>query len=249
MTFIDIHCHIDRYKEDEIKAIIKRARDAGVGIILNNGNSIETNKKNIELAKKYSEIKIAMGIHPTELKDLSENEIEKEIEFIKKNKDKIIGIGEVGMDLKESEVEAERQIEIFKKFVKLSIEINKPIIVHSRKAELKCIEILEQMNAKKVLMHCFSGKMSLLDRIQKNKWFISIPSSIKYNSQFQLIAEKMPIEQIFCETDAPFLHPDREMNNEPALVLEAYKKIAEIKKLKISEVEEDIFNNYQSLFK
>jgi TatD DNase family protein len=128
------------------------------------------------------------------------------------------------------------------------MEIDKPIVVHSRKAELKCIEILEQMNAKKVLMHCFSGKISLVGRIINSGWFISIPASIKYNSQFQLIAEKVPMGQLFCETDAPFLHPDKERDNEPALVLEAYKKIAEINHVSLEEIEEKIEKNYHRFF-
>ena len=248
MTFIDVHCHIDRYNEDEIKAIIGRAREARVGIIINNGSTIKTNREVFELAKKYSEIKIALGIHPIECGGLSDKEIDNEIEFIRGNKDKIIAIGEVGMDFKESEVEPERQAEIFKKFIKLAKEIDKPIIAHSRKAELKCIETLEEMKAKKVLMHCFSGKISLVSRIINNGWFISIPASIKYNSQFQLIAQKAPIGQLFCETDAPFLHPDKERDNEPALVLEAYKKIAEINHVSLEDVEKKIEENYHRFF-
>lgn len=249
MTFIDVHCHIDRYKEDEIRAIMERARNVQVRIIINNGNTMQTNRKVLKLAEKYPEIKIALGIHPIECGGLSDDEIDNEIKFIKENKNKIIAIGEVGMDFKESEVKPEKQAKIFKKFIKLSMEIDKPIVVHSRKAEKECIEILEQMNAKKVLMHCFSGKMSLVERIVSNGWFISIPASIKYNSQFQLIAQKVPIGQLFCETDAPFLHPDKEMNNEPAFVLEAYKKIAEISQLSLRDIEKKIEDNYKKLFK
>lgn len=248
MTFIDVHCHIDRYSEDEIKAIIERAREARVGIIVNNGNTIKTNREVIELAKKYPEIKIALGIHPIECGGLSDEEIDEEIKFIKSNKDKIIAIGEVGMDLKESEVEPERQAEIFKKFIKLARDIDKPIVVHSRKAELKCIEILEEMKAKKVLMHCFSGKMSYIDRCQKNGWYFSVPAIITFSTQFQYLVQRVPIEQIFCETDSPFLHPFKEQDNEPALVLEAYKKIAEINHVSLEEVEKKVEENYHRFF-
>jgi TatD DNase family protein len=140
-----------------------------------------------------------------------------------------------------------KQEKIFRELVKLAIKIDVPVIVHSRKAEKECIEILEEMKAKKVVMHCFSGNMKLVGRIIRNKWTVSIPASVKYSEQFQNMAKKIPIAQLMCETDSPFLHPDRQKNNEPALVVEAYKKIAEIKKLETASVERILEDNYRKL--
>jgi TatD DNase family protein len=264
--FIDVHCHLNYLKN--IEEVIEKARKNNVGIIISNGTKPETNQENLLIGKKYSELKIpressslklatkpepvravrvAMGIYPIDALELSDSEIDKQIEFIRKNKSKIVAIGEVGLDFKESD-EKERQINIFEKFIALAKELNKPIIVHSRKAEKECIETLEKMKAEKVVMHCFSGKMKFLERIVSNGWLLSIPGSINYNPYFQDVVRKVPIKNLLCETDSPFLHPERKENNEPANVIFSYKKISELKDLALEEVEDLIEKNYLSLF-
>jgi len=246
MVFIDIHCHLDRCKGNA-EDIISRARKANVGIIVNNGVGKETNKKTLELSKKFEEIKAALGIYPIDALKLTDKEIDSEIDFIRKNKDKVVAIGEVGLDLKENR-DLDKQIKNFEKFIRLSMDLNIPIIVHSRKAEKECIEILEKTRTKKVIMHCFSGDFKLVERIKNNMWYFSIPASIKFSEHFQKLAKEIPIEQIFCETDSPYLHPEKKMNNEPALVVESYKKIAEIKGISLRECEIKIEINYNKLF-
>ncbi len=97
-------------------------------------------------------------------------------------------------------------------------------------------------------MHCFGGNMKLVDKIIKNNWYLTAPTNIKHSEHFQKIIQKTPIEQLFCETDSPFLHPDKLPNNEPANVIESYNKIAEIKKMPLAEVEKIIEGNYKRLF-
>ena len=128
------------------------------------------------------------------------------------------------------------------------MEIDKPVIVHSRKAELECIEVLEKLKAKKVIMHCFCGKFSLAARIAKNGWFLSIPANVNYTDQFQNIAEKIDIKNLLCETDAPYFHPLKEKNNEPSNVVYSYKKISELKKISLEKIEEKIEENFKKLF-
>ena len=247
VCFIDVHCHLDSYKDAEISRIIKECREEGVKIIVNNGVDIKTNRRILELSKKFPEIKSALGLYPIEALKISDSEIDDEINFIRKNKDKIAAIGEVGIDLKWSK-NIKRQTEIFRKFISLSIELNKPILVHSRNAEEECIKILEDMNAEKVVMHCFSGKMSLAERIVKNKWFLSIPANVNFSDQFQKIVEVVPIENLLTETDSPYLHPLKERNNTPKNVIYSYKKISEIKNMNIKDVKKEIFNNYMKIF-
>ena len=244
--YIDVHCHLDFFPDKKINNIVKRAKDSGVGIIISSGVNPKSMRKNLELKEKYG-IGITLGVYPIDALKLSDSDIDREIEFIRKNKSKIVGIGEVGIDLKESP-DLERQKKNFKKFINLAKELNLPIIVHSRKAEKECIEILESLDCKKVLMHYFSGKISLVKRILDNGWYLSIPSSVKYNEAFQRIAEEAPISQLLCETDSPFSHPDKKRSNEPKNVIESYKKIAEIKGLNIKEAEEKIKENYDRLF-
>jgi len=246
MVFIDVHCHLDRCKGNS-EDIIGRARRANVGIIVNNGVGKEANKKTLELSKKFKEVKVALGIYPIDALKLADKEIDSEIDFIRKNKEKVVAIGEVGLDLKESK-ELDRQIKNLSKFIDLAKELDIPIIVHSRKAEKECIELLEKTEAKKVVMHCFSGDFKLVERIKNNKWSFSIPAIVKFSEHFQKMAKEIPIEQIFCETDSPYLHPEKKMNNEPALVVEGYKQIAKVKGISLRECESKIEDNYNCLF-
>jgi len=247
MTFIDIHCHIDMCN-GKTSEIVLRAKKAGIGIILSSGINPERIKKTLELSDNFKEIKVALGIYPVEALELEDKELDKEIYFIRKNAKNIVAIGEVGMDMKEGK-EIDRQINNFSKFILLSKELDVPIIVHSRKAELECIELLEKLGAKKVIMHCFSGNFKLVERIKNNRWNFSIPANITFSEHFQKLAREVPIEQLFCETDSPYLHPVKGMyNNEPANVVEGYKKIAEIKGISLKECEREIENNYKRLF-
>ncbi len=245
MKFIDIHCHIDMYG-DKVAEVVKKAKEKDVGIIVNNGINVKTNRETIELSTKFHELKSTLGIYPIEALDMTDKEIDAEIKFIEKNKDKIFSVGEVGIDLKESS-DLERQTVIFRKFIALAIKIDKPLTVHSRKAEKECVDILENMKAEKVIMHCFSGNMTLVKRIVDNGWFLSIPANVKNSEHFQNIVKKVDIKHLFCETDSPYLHPDKESDNEPANVIESYKKIAELKGLSLDEVKEKLWENWESL--
>ena len=244
---IDIHSHIDICKD--VDALIENAKKQNVKILTAGVNS-ESNRKILELKIKFPEINICLGIYPIDALKLSELEIDKEIEFIRKNINNIIGIGEVGIDLKYAQPDLlEKQKKNLLKFGNLAKELNLPIIIHSRKAENECIELLEKLNYNKIIMHCFSGNMKLVGEIIKNNWHLSIPANVKYSEHFQMIIEITPIENLFCETDSPFLHPDKKFPNEPANVIESYKKISEIKNLGLNEVEKIIEENYNRIFR
>ena len=255
---VDVHSHLDHHLlADKIDEIIQRAKNAGLRHIITNGINPETNRKCLELSKKYEIVKCAMGLYPRDalkkeiesgdypLKN-SDFDVDEEIDFIRKNKNNIVAISEVGLDFVNGE--SKEQIEDFEKMIKLAEELKKPIVVHSRKAEHKCIEMLESSKNKKIIMHCFSGKKSLVKRISDNGWFLSIPTIVVRSQQFQEIAGNIPITQLFCETDSPYLSPYKEKTNEPAFVVESYKKIAEIKNMDVIEVINSIYMNWQKIF-
>lgn len=242
--FIDVHCHVYGEKLDELLA---NARKANVKVIVNSGANIRANRKTLKLSKKYPEFKATMGLYPGDALKLRDDKIDKEIAFIRKNKEKIIAISEVGMDFKE-ETNREQQEKNFSKFIEVAKELDKPLIVHSRKAEKECIELLEKLEAKKVIMHCFSGNMKLVAHIVQSGWFLSIPASVKTSLHFQEVIKRAPIEQLLCETDSPYLHPDKQFPNEPANVLESYKAIARIKNLSLNQTEKKIEKNFRNLF-
>jgi len=132
--------------------------------------------------------------------------------------------------------------------ISLSEKLNKPIIVHSRNAEHECIDMLQSSKVKKIIMHCFTGKKSLVKEIIDNGWFLTAPTCISRSTQFQENVKLIPITQLFCETDSPYLSPYKDIRNEPAFVIEAYKKVAEIKNMEFKEVVNNIWMNWQKVF-
>jgi len=244
--FIDIHAHLDICKNTN--EVIKKAKEKSVLIVVA-GLDHKSNASLFNLSKGKENIQICMGIYPTEAEKLDDKQVEKEISFIKENKDKIIGIGEVGLDNLEGE-DLDKQKKVLGKFINLAKDLDKPLIVHSRKAEAETIEFLERFFYKKIIMHCFSGSMKLVKRIIENGWNLSIPTNVVYSEHFQKIVELTPIKNLFCETDSPFLNPykSEEFHNEPANVIESYKKIAEIKGISLDEVKNQIFENFERVF-
>lgn len=263
--YLDLHCHLDHcYFNDDLDKVISRAKSAGLKFIVASGINPETNRKALDLCKKHDIIKCSLGIYPiTALQreidagsfPLKNNnfDIDGEIEFLKKNKNKFIAVGEVGLDYfwEKNEKQHAQQKELFSKMIQLAEELKKPIIIHSRKAEADCIEMLENSSLKKIILHCFSGNKKLVERACKNSWYFTIPTNVVRSEQMQSIIRNVPLSQLFCETDAPYLSPfkdDKRKINEPGFVIESYKKIAEVKGLVLEEVEKNIFKNFVDVF-
>ena len=248
---VDVHCHLNFKEFDSDRdEIIKKAKSNNFTAIINSGTEYETNIQTLKLSEKYSLIKASLGIYPTYVEKLTEKEFQRDLDFIKENKSKIISIGEVGLDFHNTKEDELKQIQI-KRFKKILLELNKlnkPFVIHSRKAEKECIDILEELNIKKVLFHCFTGRYKLAKRIEDNGWYFSIPPIITRSSHFQGMVKQTSINSMLTETDAPYLAPDKEQRNEPIYIKQTLKKIAEIKELTQQEVEKNIFFNYQKLF-
>lgn len=260
MNLIDVHAHMDwKPLADNLGDVLANARAVGVKAIVANGTNRESNRAVLALAREHELIKPALGFYPWHVAEIPLEELEVELKFIQENKD-VIAIGEVGLDFKESEMEnyevndcafealKERQIQGFQKIIELAKKKNLPIIVHSRKAELKVIEMLEASGHKKIVMHCFSGKKKLVKRIQENGWTFSIPVIVTKLQQFQEIVSTTPLSQLLTETDAPWLGPEPGLTNEPANVSLSIEKIAELKGLTPQEAADQIYMNYQKMF-
>ena len=248
--YIDVHCHLDLLEKEgvSIEGVIKKCGKKKVEMLLIQGVNPGSNRRVLEIAEKFEEVMACLGMYPIDALKLSDKEIDSEIDFVRKNTDNVFAIGEIGLDLKDKEGDFERQKKIFSKFVKLAMELDVPVIVHSRKAELETIEFLEELGAKKVIMHCFSGKLNLCRRITDNGWYLSIPGNVKFSEHFQKVIEIIDVNGLLCETDSPYLHPDKEWPNDPSNVVESYKMIAKIKKMKLKGVEKQLESNFKKLF-
>lgn len=256
---IDVHCHLDhRDFHKDLAAVVERARAAGVKVIITNGINPETNRISLELAKRFDIVRPAMGIYPidalqNEVKsmdypmELKPFDVDEELAFIEQHQQDIVAIGEVGLDFQSGD-QKEMQKDVFQKLIELARKLNKPLIVHSRKAETDCVDILQSSSLKKVVLHYFNGNFKLVKRAADNNWYFSIPTNIVRSEHFQKIVKEVDLSRLLTETDAPFLSPFRGERNEPAFVAEVAKKIAEIKGMEEKEVKNNIFLNYERLF-
>lgn len=258
--FIDLHAHLDHpYFEKDLDEVIERAKQAGLKIVLIAGVNPSSNRKVLELCKKYDILKAALGIYPVDAlqKEIETGEyplksepfdIDEEIAFIKNSKNKIFAIGECGLDYHWIKDKKESQKALFQKIIELCERIHKPLIVHSRKAEQDCIEMLKSSSLKKVNFHCFHGSKKLIKEIINKGWYFSIPTNIVRSQQFQDLVKEVPLSHLFCETDSPYLSPYKDKRSEPAFIIESYKKIAEIKGMDLNEVANNIYLNWQRVF-
>ena len=263
VSYVDVHAHLESERFDgDLDEVIENAKKNDV-LIVQSGVNPETNKKSLELSKRYG-IYCSFGLYPIDsiavefdglkddyVRDIEGFDFDSELEWIKENKDNCVAIGEIGLDFKVIECDEkikEAQVRCFEKAIDLAIKIDKPIIIHSRGAELEAIEILEKKNCKQVIMHCFSGRKSLIKRCADNGWFFSVPPIITRLQHFQTLVSLVSIEQLLTETDSPFLAPNVGERNEPANVKVSVCEIAKIKCISEEKVKEKIFNNFKELF-
>ncbi|MFA5175715.1 MAG: TatD family hydrolase [Candidatus Nanoarchaeia archaeon] len=240
---IDAHCHLDFEEFDkDIDLVIKRFP----GIIIQNAVSLDSMKKSLIIAKKYNNVKLAFGVYPTRALELTEKDFEKALSFIRENKDNIIALGEIGLEYKESQ-EREKQIINLKKLLKLAEEIKKPLIVHSRKAELEVLELLKNSKVK-VVLHCFNGNTTAVRTALEYNFYFSVPTNISNSKNLKKLVKIVPIDRILTETDAPYLSPIKGQRNEPLNVKHTIKVISEIKHITEENVEEQIYRNYKLIF-
>ncbi|HLD79427.1 MAG TPA: TatD family hydrolase [Candidatus Nanoarchaeia archaeon] len=266
MNLIDVHCHLTHdYFKDKLDAVLKRAEKAGLKAIIVSGVNPEANLEVLALAKKHPKlIKASLGIYPIDALGIQPDgagmtrhkgpiDLEKEFKFIEQNQDAVHCIGEVGMDFHWADKEKtyQQQAENFRKIICFAIRIKKPLVIHSRKAEEECLQILEEEIKNKeipVIQHCFSGRKSLMSKGVELGHYFSIPPCIVKSSNFQTLVKKVPLTQLLTETDSPWLSPYKEGMNEPAFVVESIKQIALVKELSEEEVADQIWKNYQKTF-
>ena len=250
---IDSHCHLDHDPLfNNINEVLNRSKSVGLKKLLTictSNESFENIKKILDLDKI---IYGTYGIHPHETKN---NKVTKNviIENIKKHP-KIIGIGETGLDFYYNHSHKDEQIKSFKEHIEASIEVDVPIIVHSRSAERETFEILnEYKNQKpKVLMHCFTGSYEFFKKMEKLNSYFSASGIITFrnSSDLQKTFSKIPNNKLLVETDSPFLAPTpmRGKKNEPSFIKYTIKKLAELKELNEAEMINITSKNFENLF-
>ncbi|MBI2133684.1 TatD family hydrolase [Candidatus Woesearchaeota archaeon] len=247
MIYADIHAHLDLFPEVELAAVLERAERSGIKRIITCGIDLKSNRSALKIAEKHDLVKPALGIYPAAGVSLSDDEIESEISFIR-SKD-IIAVAEIGLDYHECLPETfPKQKEVLAKQLSLARQLDKPVVVHTRKAEADTVEMLINSGSKKVVLHCFMGKLELVKKAVDAGFHFSIPLIISRSSHFRKLAEAVPLNRLLTETDAPFLSPMPGTRSEPAMIQETIREIAKIKGLTEEDCANILYSNQQKLF-
>jgi TatD DNase family protein len=239
--FIDTHAHLFFSNfNDEVDEVINRAKNAGVDYILVPATDLETSRQVIKLVEKYEFIYGAVGIHPHDTKDWNNSLID-EIKHLAKH-EKIVAIGEIGLDYFYDFSPKEKQMEAFKAQIDLALKINKPIIVHTRDSDDDMMNEIRSHkdSGLKAQFHCFNGTLQNAKELIRLNHFISFAGNITFKKFDNLrdIAANLSMESIMLETDSPFMTPEpfRGKRNEPVNVKLVAEKLAEIHHLNVEDV-------------
>jgi len=252
--FIDSHAHLDDERFDgDRELLISSLKDNKIDIVLNIGADLKTSKASVKLAQEYDNIFAVVGVHPHDAKDVDENYIEQLRELAKE--EKVVAIGEIGLDFYYDNSPRDIQRKIFLEQINLAKELNLPIVIHTRDAAQETFDILKEAANEgniKGVMHCYSGSVEMALEYIKLGFYISIggPVTFKKSRVSKEVAATIPLEKLLIETDSPYLTPEpyRGKRNEPMFVKYTAETIAEVRGISVEELGEVTSRNVKELF-
>ncbi|HSC88181.1 MAG TPA: TatD family hydrolase [Polyangiaceae bacterium] len=264
MGLFDVHAHLTspRFAED-LPEVLERARDAGVTTIVSNGLNLADNRKTLELAAREPLVKAAIGFYPVDTvlpemlaagiqyprEDVEEASIDDTLAFVRDHAEQAVAIGEIGLDHHwVPEPFWQQQEDVFRRLVRLAQDADKPIIIHTRKAEARTLEILLEMKAERVDWHCYSSRLSLAKRIAEAGHYLSVPANARRSETFTGLLRSLPRSQLLLETDCPYLAPESGSRNEPKNVAGTVDYAAELWGTSSASALEQLAENFERLF-
>jgi TatD DNase family protein len=249
----DTHAHLNAIQyEEDIVEVIQRAKSENVTHIVVVGFDKDTIKKAMELTDQYDMIYAAVGWHPVDAIDMTDDDLK----WIKElaSHPKVVAIGEMGLDYYWDKSPKDIQKQEFRKQIQLAREVQLPIIIHNREATEDVIKILQEENASEVggVMHCFTGSLEVAKQCMDMNFYISFggPVTFKNAKKPKEVAAEIPMDRILIETDCPYLtpHPFRGKRNEPSYVKYVAEQIATLKEVSVEEIARKTSDNAMRLF-
>ena len=247
--YIDTHCHVFSEYYDDIERVIRECKENNVNRIIVNGCDMKSNKEVIELVNKYDIIYGAIGFHPTELDNFSDDDFS----FLESNinNSKIVAVGEIGLDYHYDNTDREKQINVFRKQLDIAKKYNKPIIVHSRDSIQDTYNILKEYNLRGSI-HCFSGSVEMAREFIKLGYKLGIGGIITYKNAKTIkeVVKDTDMTYILLETDSPYLTPNpyRGQDNSPKYIPIIADEIASIKGTSSLEITSVTTANAEGIF-
>lgn len=237
--FFDTHTHLDDKKFDEDRdELIASIRNSSVTLAVNIGADIKSSENSIALAEKYDFIYAAVGVHPSDTGNLTDDDLIT-LENLASH-EKVVAIGEIGLDYYWNEPEREIQKLWFKKQLELSKKLNMPYIIHDRDAHKDTLEIIKEVGYTNGVMHCFSGSSEMAKEVVKMGMYVSLSGTVTFKNgkNVKSVAEIVPLDKLLIETDSPYLTPEpfRGKRNNSGYVKYVAEEIAKIRNLSVDEI-------------
>jgi TatD DNase family protein len=262
--FVDVHAHLVHPAfAGEEDAAAERAAAARVGAVIVNGLEPKSNRAILALADRQPNVRAALGIYPVDAiagvidRDAWAHpfpppalfDVDAEVDFIAANAHRIVAIGECGLDAYWDAAHMDEQERVLRRLIDVALAHDKPLILHTRKAEQRTFEILQEMGVRRADFHCFGGKLKLARAIAEAGYHLSIPPVVVRAESFQRMVEKLPLESLLTETDCPYMAAEAGARNEPALVPPAVAFMATLRGLSPDAMAEALVANYTALFR
>jgi len=236
--YIDTHCHLNYPELYQNRAvIIKRAKAAQVNRIITIGTDLESSRQSLSIADEFPNVYAAAGIHPTDLLKVNDNwkeELRKHL-----NHEKVVAVGEIGLDYYWDTTKPEDQKHFFAEQIEIARESDLPMIIHNRRADQDMHNLLAQHNYFNGVLHCYSSDEHFAETMLDLGLLLSFTGNVTYGSKkLERVIRTVPLEKIMLETDAPFITPvpHKGETNEPAFIPLIARRIAEIKEIPVSVV-------------
>lgn len=253
LSIIDSHAHVVReYFPDDQDEVIQRALGSGVVQMVNPAVVANNVAELLELSTRYQQIFVAVGVHPHEAKDWSDD-VEEELREASRN-ERVVAIGECGLDFYYNHSDRQAQLHALKRQIAIALDCEKPIIIHCRDAWDEVMDILEEHGQGRLrgVFHCFTGGPEHLPRIDKLGFFISFSGIVTFPNakNIQAAAKEVRLDRILVETDCPYLAPQkvRGKRNEPSYVWHVAEKLAELRAQPLESICDACCNNTRTLF-
>ncbi|MBU5464472.1 TatD family hydrolase [Anaerotignum sp. MSJ-24] len=249
--YFESHAHYDDERFDEDRDTLLASFPAeGIETVVNASSDIKSSKASIALSEKYPFFYAAVGVHPHEVENITEADIDELRELSKHPK--VVAIGEIGLDYYYDLSPRDLQRHWFKRQLELADELKMPVIIHSRDAAQECFDIIKNSNVRNGVIHCYSGSAEMAEEYIKMGFYIGVGGSLtfKNNKKGVETVERIPIEKILIETDSPYLAPVpyRGKRNDSRFLKYVVERISQIKNIPENDICNITKNNAQNLF-
>lgn len=254
MKFVDAHIHLsDEEYGENIDEIVFEAKSSNVVALISNSMNLETSIGSLKLAEQHpGTIYAALGVHPWNVNALTEDELQRVLKLISEQRQKrsVVAIGEVGLDYKYERI-WDKQLRVFNEMLHMAEKLDLPVIIHSRGTTAQIVEMLPSFNLKKVLLHWFSNPISVLPKVVENGYYITEGPPTAYSNGIREVVKRIPLANLLTETDGPvryWKNPFKGKRTTPAFIPTVVNAIAEIKKMNVTNVAEQIVKNFEAFF-